>query len=128
MSEEIQLFDEQPIGRMPNRPLSDARIADYRVLPWPDGTRVTVEMGMTPCREFPDFDVLIVNEAGEIIKQSSMVASMERRPAPTIWLPKLDKGTPLLAVMQIMANGAVLQAVEVPFEVGGPIIRQEIKN
>ena len=128
MSDEIQLFDEQPIGRMPNRPLSDARIADYRVLPWPDGTRVTVEMGMTPFREFPDFDVLIVNEAGEIIKQSSMVASMERRPAPTIWLPKLDKGTPLLAVMQIMANGAVLQAIEVPFVVGGPIIKAEIKN
>ena len=128
MSDDIQLFDEQPIGRMPDRPLSDARIADYRVLPWPDGTRVTVEMGMTPFREFPDFDVLIVSETGEILKQSSMVASMERRPAPTIWLPKLDKGTALLAVMQIMGNGQVLQTVEVPFTVGGPIIKEEIKN
>ncbi len=72
--------------------------------------------------------MLIVNAAGEIIKQSSMVASMERRPAPTIWLPKLDKGAPLLAVMQIMGNGAVLQTVEVPFTVGGPIIKEEIKK
>ncbi len=128
MSDEIQIFDEQPLGRLPNRPLSEARIADYRVLPWPDGTRVTVEMGMTPFREFPDFDVLIVNRENEVIKQSSMVASMERRPAPTLWLPTLDKGTPLLAVMQILGNGQLLQTVEVPFIVGGPIIKQEVGN
>lgn len=127
---DLPLFDEQPVGRLPTRPLSDARIAAYRVMPWPDGTRVTVEMTMTPFREFPDFDVLIVRQdgdsAGEVLKQSSMVASMERQPAPTLWLPRLDKGTALLAVMQILGNGQVLQTVEVPFEVGGPIIKQEV--
>jgi hypothetical protein len=130
MPDDIQLFDEQPVGRFPTRPLSDARIAAYRVMPWPDGTRVTVEMTMTPFREFPDFDVLIVSQTGdktgELLRQSSMVASMERQPAPTLWLPKLDKGTPLLAVMQILGNGQVLQTVEVPFVVGGPIIKQEV--
>ena len=132
MPDDIQLFDEQPVGRFPTRPLSDARITAYRVMPWPDGTRVTVEMTMTPFREFPDFDVLIVNQqganAGEVLRQSSMVASMERQPAPTIWLPRTDKGTPLLAVMQILGNGQVLQTVEVPFEVGGPIIKQAVKG
>ena len=86
MPDDIQIFDEQPVGRFPTRPLSDARISAYRVMPWPDATRVTVEMTMTPFREFPDFDVLIVSQtgenAGEVLRQSSMVASMERQPAP----------------------------------------------
>jgi hypothetical protein len=128
---DLPLFDKQPTDRLPNRPLSEARISAYRVMPWPDGTRVTVEMTMTPFREFPDFDVLIVrhsgDSSGEVLKQSSMVASMERQPSPTLWLPRLDKGTPLLAVMQMLGNGQVLQTVEVPFEVGGPIVKQAIE-
>jgi hypothetical protein len=128
MPTDLPLYDEQPTGRLPTRPLSEARISAYRIMPWPDGTRVTVEMTMTPFREFPDFDVLIVSDAGEVLKQSSMVASMDRQPAPTIWLPRLDKGTALLAVMQILGNGQVLQTVEVPFEVSGPIIKKEIRD
>jgi hypothetical protein len=128
MPDEIPLIEMPEDGRapLPSRPPSDARIAEYRVMPWPDGTRVTVEMTMTPFREFPDFDVLIVDASGAVIKETSMVASMERKPAPTVWLPKLEKGTPLLAVMQILGNGQVLQTVEVNFAVGGPIVKQVI--
>ena len=135
MPEDIQLFDDDNNNNapmeIPPRPLSDARIMEYRVMPWPDGTRVTVEMGLTMFRELPDFDVLIVSQTGdntgEVIRETSMVAAMERRPAPTMWLPRLAKGTPLLAVMQIMGNGQILQSVEVPFEVGGPIIKQSLQ-
>ena len=133
MPEDIPLYDsEGELPPSPPRPPSDARIADYRVMPWPDGTRVTVELGLTPFRELPDFDVLIVSQSGEnngqVIRETSMVAAMERRPAPTMWLPRLDKGTPLLAVMQIMGNGQVLQSIEVPFEVGGPIIKRIVEE
>lgn len=128
MAEDIPLYDNpegSPFDNVPQRPPSDARVTDYRVMPWPDGTRVTVEMGLTPFKEFPSIDISIFTEAGEMLKLTSMVGAMERRPAPTLWLPRgIPKGLPLIALIEVLGDGAPLQTVRVPFNVAGPIIKQ----
>lgn len=124
MSEDLPLYDQ-----LPKRPPSDARVTDYRVMPWPDGTRVTVEMGLTPFKEFPSIDISITTEAGDLVKLTSMVGAMERRPAPTMWLPRdIPKGTPLIALIEVLGDEAPLQSVRVPFNVAGPIIKQAVSD
>ncbi|MCX6017741.1 MAG: hypothetical protein NTZ50_04425 [Chloroflexi bacterium] len=125
MAEDIQFYNNTDEGapQMPKRPPSDARIERYRVMPWPDGTRVTVEMTFGAFKEFPSIDVSIVNTAGDVVRQTAMVSSMERQPAPTMWLPRLDRGTPLLALIEVLGDEAPLQSIHVPFEVAGPIVR-----
>ena len=132
MPDDIQFYDnpddQNPFEKMPKRPPSDARITDTRVMPWPDGTRVTVEMGLTPFKEFPSIDVSLIDEAsGEVIKLTSMVGAMEMRPAPTMWLPRgIPRNTPLLALIEILGDDAPLQTVRVPFMVAGPIVKQRV--
>jgi hypothetical protein len=130
MPEDIQFYDNgsEP-QRMPKRPPSDARITDTRVMPWPDGTRVTVEMGLTPFKEFPSIDISILTEEGEVLKLTSMVGTMERRPAPTLWLPRgVPRGTPLVTLIEVLGDEAPLQVVRVPFSVAGPIIKQAVEE
>jgi hypothetical protein len=125
MSDDVQFYDVAPLGK---RPPSDARITDYRVMPWPDGTRVTVEMGLTPFTEFPSIDVSILSEAGEVLRHVSLVGAMERRPAPTMWLPRgISKGTSLIALMEVLGDEAPLQTVRVAFSVGGPIVKATVQ-
>ncbi|GIV84755.1 MAG: hypothetical protein KatS3mg052_1762 [Candidatus Roseilinea sp.] len=130
MPNDIQFYDDpdgRPFDRLPKRPPSDARITDYRVMPWPDGTRVTVEMGLTPFKEFPSIDVSILTEDGEVLRCTSLVGAMERRPAPTMWLPRgIPKGTSLVALIEVLGDEAPLQTVRVAFTVAGPIIKQAI--
>jgi hypothetical protein len=133
MAEDIPLYDNSeggnPYDKMPKRPPSDARVTDYRVMPWPDGTRVTIEMGLTPFKEFPSIDISVTTEAGELIKLTSMVGAMERRPAPTLWLPRgIPKGLPLIALIEVLGDEAPLQTVRVPFAVAGPIIKQAVEG
>jgi len=132
MAEDIPLYDNSegnPFDKMPKRPPSDARVTDARIMPWPDGTRVTVEMGLTPFKEFPSIDISITTEAGELIKLTSMVGTMERRPAPTMWLPRgIPKGLPLIALIEVLGDEAPLQSVRVPFNVAGPIIKQAVEG
>jgi hypothetical protein len=133
MAEDIPLYDNSeggnPYDKMPKRPPSDARVTDYRIMPWPDGTRVTVEMGLTPFKEFPSIDISITTEEGELIKLTSMVGAMERRPAPTLWLPRgIPKGLPLIALIEVLGDEAPLQSVRVPFDVAGPIIKQTVEG
>ncbi len=127
MPDDIQLYDnaggEAPL---PKRKPSDARIERYRVMPWPDGSRVTVEMTFGAFIEFPTIDVSIVNTAGDVIKQTSIVSSMEKQPAPTLWLPRLERGTPLMALIEIIGDEQPLQVIQVPFDVAGPIIKQAV--
>jgi hypothetical protein len=132
MPDDIQFYDnpngENPFAKQPKRPPSDARVTDTRVMPWPDGTRVTVEMGLTPFREFPSIDVSILDETGDVLKLTSMVGTMERRPAPTMWLPRgIPKGLPLVALIEVLGEDAPLQVVRVPFAVAGPIIKQAVE-
>ena len=89
MPDDIQFYDnaDGSAPQTPRRRASDARIERYRVMPWPDGTRVTVEMTFGAFTEFPSIDVCIVNTAGEVVRQTALVSSMERQPAPTMWLP-----------------------------------------
>lgn len=128
---EIQFYDDEqggnPFDRLPSRSPSDARVTDYRVMPWPDGTRVTVEMGLTPFKEFPTIDVSILSESGEVLRHISMVGTMERRPAPTMWLPRgIPKGTPLVALIEVVGDNEPLQTIRVAFTVAGPIVKQVV--
>lgn len=104
------------------------RVTDYRVMPWPDGTRVTVELGLTPFRQFPAMDISIVAEDGEILRMVSVVGTLERRPAPTLHLPRREPGTRLLAVIEMLCDGAITQTIEAPFEVAGPIIGKTLEE
>jgi hypothetical protein len=127
MPEDIPLYDEStPMEErpLPKRPVSDARVARYRVMPWPDGSRVTVEMTMTPFREFPSIEVSLVNTNGDVVRTTSIVSSMERQPAPTMWLPGgTAHGTPMMALIEVLGESEPLQTIQVPFEVAGPIIK-----
>lgn len=132
---DIQFYDNSngddsgnPFANQPKRPPSDARVTDYRVMPWPDGTRVTVEMGLTPFKEFPLIDVSILAEDGEVLQHTSMVGAMERRPAPTVWLPRgIPRGLSLVVLIEVLGDDAPLQTVRVPFTVAGPIIKQMVE-
>jgi len=134
MADDIQFYDtpgdpgDNPYGKLPKRPPSDARITDYRVMPWPDSTRVTVEMGLTPFREFPAIDVSLIDEtSGQVLQLTSMVGAMELRPAPTLWLPRgIPRDTPLVALIEILGDEAPLQSVRVPFTVAGPIVKRSV--
>ena len=71
----------------------------------------------------------VLTEAGELIKLTSMVGAMERRPAPTMWLPRgIPKGYPLIAQVEVLGDEAPLQTVRVPFNVAGPIVKQAVSD
>ena len=101
MAEDIPLYEQNGVP-LQQLPADNVRITDYRVMPWPDGTRVTVEMGVTQFRVFPAMDVLIANTGGEVVRMASLVGGIERRPAPTLFLPQLERGTPMLAVVEMI--------------------------
>jgi hypothetical protein len=84
-------------------------------------------MGLTPFKVFPAMDVSIVATSGEVIRTTSMVGSIERRPSPTIHLPPLEPGTRLAVLIEMLDGETVTQQVIVPFEVGGPIIKQMVE-
>ena len=126
MADELPLYESPEDAPRRARPPSDARVERYRVMPWPDGSRVTVELTFSAFKEFPSIDISIVNIDGEVVRQTSIVSSMERQPAPTMWLPKIARGTPMLALVEILGDPDPLQSISVPFEVGGPIIKQTV--
>jgi hypothetical protein len=130
MPDDLPLYDSadgEPRMKLPSRPPSDARVTDYRVMPWPDGARVTVEMGLTPFKEFPSIDVSILNEHGDVLALSSLVGSMELRPAPTMWLPRdLPKATSLYALIEVLGESEPVQSVRVSFASAGPIVKAAV--
>ncbi len=125
MADDIQLFGE---SEAPLPAPDDVRVTDYRVMPWPDGTRVTVEMGLTPFRIFPAMDISIAKPDGEVVRQISCVGALERRPAPTLHLPPMERGANLLAVIEMLHGDDIRQRVIVPFAVAGPIIKASVAD
>jgi hypothetical protein len=125
MSEDLFFVDNNNGIRPPADPV---RITDYRVMPWPDGTRVTVEMGLTPFKQFPAMDVSILSVKGEVIRTISVVGAVERRPSPTLHLPPLMNGSKLAILIEILEGDKVTQQVIVPFEVAGPIIKRVVEE
>jgi hypothetical protein len=119
MSEDLSIMEMTAPG-----PADDVWIVDYRVMPWPDGTRVTVELGLSPFRQFPAMDVSVIQPDGRVLRTASVVGTLERRPAPTLHLPKLERGASLLVLIEMLQGEAVTQQLAVPFEVGGPIVRK----
>jgi len=110
------------------RPAADpVRITDYRLMPWPDGTRVTIEMGLTPFSIFPAMDVSILAITGEVLRTISLVGAVERRPSPTLHLPQMDSGSKLAVLMEVLDGEKVMQQVIAPFEVSGPIIKRVVE-
>jgi hypothetical protein len=118
MPEDLSLEMDAPA------PADDVRVVDYRVMPWPDGSRVTVEMGLTPFRHFPAMDVSVLQPDGQVLRTASVVGTLERRPAPTLHLPKLERGAQLIVLVEMLNGESVTQQLAVPFEVGGPIVRK----
>jgi hypothetical protein len=133
LAEDIPLFEGelgQPgkPGELPRLPADPVRVTDYRVMPWPDGSRVTVEMGLTPFKQFPAMDISIVATSGEVLRTTSLVGTIERRPSPTLHLPSLQQGTKLAVLIEMLDGETVTQQIIVPFEVGGPIIKREVSE
>ncbi|MCL5273471.1 MAG: hypothetical protein M1434_01845 [Chloroflexi bacterium] len=123
MSEDLY-FVENNGARAPADPV---RITDYRVMPWPDGTRVTVEMGLTPFKVFPAMDISILSIQGEVVRSISLVGAVERRPSPTLHLPPQDNGARMAVLIEMLDGDTVTQQIIVPFEVGGPIIKRVVE-
>ena len=117
--------DEKPATQPPPGPV---RVADYRIMPWPDGTRVTVELGFTPSQQSPALDISILSTDGRVLRTMSMVGTVERRPAPTLHLPALEHDTKLAVLIEMLEDGQVTQQIVVPFEVGGSIIKQKVED
>ncbi len=109
-------------------PPGPVRVTDYRVMPWPDGTRVTVELGLTPFRQGPAMDISVLATDGRVLRTMSMVGQVEHRPAPTVHLPLAQPGTKLAVLIELLEGEQVAQQVVVPFEVGGPIIKQAVED
>ena len=132
MSEDIHFMDNggktDPSAAPAPTPAEQVRITDYRVMPWPDGTRVTVEMGLTPFKQFPAMDISILSTTGEVVRTTSLVGAIERRPSPTLHLPQLETGTKLAVLIEMMNGETVTQQVIVPFEVAGPIIKLAVES
>src|SRR6266508_2044025 len=132
MVEDIHFLDNggktEPSPSTAPTPADQVRITDYRVMPWPDSTRVTVEMGLTPFKQFPAMDISIVSTAGEIVRTTSLVGAIERRPSPTLHLPQLEPGTKLAILIEMLNGDTVTQQVIVPFEVAGPIVKQAVES
>ena len=112
----------------PALPADDVRVTDYRVMPWPDGTRVTVELGLTPFKQFPAMDISILATNGDVLRTISLVGAIERRPSPTLHLPALPNGTRLAVLIEMLAGETMMQQLIVPFDVAGPIIKQVVEG
>ncbi len=124
MPEDLYFVDPN----IPREPADAVKITDYRVMPWPDGTRVTVEMGLTPFKVFPAMDISILATSGEVVRAIALVGAVERRPSPTLHLPRLPGGTKLAVLIEILDGDTVTQQVIVPFEVSGPIIKRGVPS
>lgn len=124
MADEINFVE---LGAPPP-PADDVRVTDYRVMPWPDGTRVTVELGLTPFRQFPAMDISILATNGDVLRTVSLVGAIERRPSPTLHLTGQERGAHLAVLIEMLAGDAVTQRIIVPFDVAGPIIKQTVEN
>ncbi|HEY3289256.1 MAG TPA: hypothetical protein VGK87_03925 [Anaerolineae bacterium] len=124
MSEDLYFVDTST----PRPPADPVRVTDYRVMPWPDGTRVTIEMGLTPFKVFPAMDVSILAVTGEVVRSIALVGTVDRRPTPTLHLPSLETGSKLAVLIEVLDGEKVTQQVIVPFEVAGPIIKRVVET
>lgn len=125
MSDDISFYENVT---QPQAQPDPVRVTDYRVMPWPDGTRVTVELGLTPFKVFPALDVSILAAGGEVVRTVSIVGAIERRPSPTLHLPPAERGAKLAVLIEMLDSETVMQQIIVPFEVGGPIIKQSVEE
>ena len=124
MSEDLYFVDASS-ARQPADPV---KITDYRVMPWPDGTRVTIELGLTAFKVFPAMDISVVATSGEVLRTIALVGAVERRPSPTLHLPPLDRGTKLAILIEMLDGETVTQQMIIPFEVSGPIIKRVVEE
>jgi hypothetical protein len=60
-------------------PREEVRIEHVTATPYPDGRRVHVEVAITPFRERPNLEMLIVTRAGQTAASTSAVAVMNTK-------------------------------------------------
>jgi hypothetical protein len=67
-------------------PPDEVRIRNLQAEPWPDGQRVKVYLEVDPFQKRPNVDVLIFDQEGREVTQTSVVESMTRKMEFTIHL------------------------------------------
>ena len=60
-------------------PPEDVRIREFRAEPWPDGKRVRITVIVDPFQQRPNLEVLIWNEAGQVVAEVTVVESVTRK-------------------------------------------------
>jgi hypothetical protein len=60
-------------------PPEDVRIRDIFAEPWPDGRRVRVYLEVDPFQQRPSAELVILNEKGEEVAQTSIVEALTRK-------------------------------------------------
>jgi hypothetical protein len=99
------------------RPPHQVEITEVQVRPLPDGRRVVIQVTLTPFVEYPSFDVTILRPNGAVERTLSVISAMERTNTLTIHLSQPDRAPEYTARVELVYNGAVLQARDVRFAV-----------
>jgi hypothetical protein len=109
---DIMFFgDEEEMPRPPHQ----VEITDVQVRPLPDGRRVVVQVTLTPFVEYPSFDVTILRPDGAVERTLSVISAMERTNTLTMHLSQSERAPEYVARVELMRDGAVLQARDVRF-------------
>lgn len=69
----INIFDDPT--KVP-QPRDRIRIESVRAEPYPDGFRVFVQVVVTAFQERPNLALVMVNAAGEVVNEASVIATM----------------------------------------------------
>jgi len=97
------------------RPPRQVEITEMRVRPLPDGRRVAIQVTLTPFAEPPSFDVTISRPDGLIERTLSVIGAMDRTSTVTMHLSRPDRADEYVARVELLHDGAVLQAREARF-------------
>jgi hypothetical protein len=73
------------------RPRDEVRIENLAATPYPDGRRVQVEVMITPFRERPNLDIVIISSAGQPVAMISAIAIMQFRITFNLHLRGVDQ-------------------------------------
>jgi hypothetical protein len=73
----MDIFFQDP-GEVPLPP-DEVRIRDLIPTPWPDGRRVKVYLEVDPFQKRPSAQVEILNTAGDVVAEVSVIETMTRK-------------------------------------------------
>ena len=105
--------DEVPL------PPNEVRIRDLAAEPWPDGRRVRISLEVDPFQKRPNIDILISNQAGKPVANTSIIETMTKKMEITMHL----RGAPAPGQYHVRAELYYQQKSDPP-EANPPIITQ----